>query len=216
MGPRCQWPSHEPCAGLSRGLPGRQEVGPFYHFSPSRCLATLNWGTPGDGGSVAKQRAGAGSLRPLWAGHANCRWLAPLRCERTCHPGCALVTGSQAQFLRSPPGHQSPGLGPHLDRLPCLPPASAARHPENPGAGETSPLPRDINASLLTSCVIHTYLHLLMATHSTQGRPRNQREPSIVRHEDVNLRPCHSSPNTSSGQNIPIIYLAELESDPEC
>lgn len=86
MGPRCQWPSHGPCAGLSRGLPGRQEVGLIYHFSPSCCLATLNWGTPGDGGSVAKQRAGAGSLRPLWAGHANCRRLAPLRCERILPP----------------------------------------------------------------------------------------------------------------------------------
>lgn len=47
-------------------------------------------GYPGDGDSVAKRREKAGSLRPLWAGHANCRRLAPrlvpLRCERILPP----------------------------------------------------------------------------------------------------------------------------------
>lgn len=47
-------------------------------------------GYPGDGDSVAKRRGGAGSLRPLWAGHANCRRLAsrlaPLQCERMLPP----------------------------------------------------------------------------------------------------------------------------------
>lgn len=126
-------------------------------------------GHPRDGGSVAKQRGGAGSLGPLWADHANCRRLSPLQCERISPPWVCPCYQQPSAIPEVPPGHQSPGPGsppgpPVTAGLPCLPPASAARHPENPGAGETIPPPHDINASLLTSCAIRTYLSLLMAT----------------------------------------------------